>query len=394
MLLELHIVQSFAPSNLNRDETGSPKDCEFGGCRRARISSQCLKRAMRTTFGQMEIMPEANRAVRTKRVAGRLAEMLAAQGKDPAAVATVVERALAACGLALDQDRQTQYLLFLGQVEITRLAEACLTHWDTLADTQAAGARPAAGGREAKKAARAGVPVEVKAALDAILDGGGAADLALFGRMLADRPEKNVDAACQVAHAISTHRAGVEFDFYTAVDDLKQEDSAGAGMMGTVEFNSACFYRYANVDLGQLRSNLKDSELAAKTALAFVRAAVAAVPSGKQNSMGAQNPPSFVLAVLRRRGLWSLANAFLKPVRADAEADLVERSVAALDAYWGKLVGMYGDASVAAMWCASLDEAGLANLKASRLAGFDALLGHLEDALATAVREGAEGGRA
>ncbi|MHB9090296.1 MAG: type I-E CRISPR-associated protein Cas7/Cse4/CasC, partial [Chloroflexota bacterium] len=245
-----------------------------------------------------------------------------------------------------------------------------------------------AASRESKKAGKEGVPAEIRSALDVVLDGGRAVDLALFGRMLADRPEKNVDAACQVAHAISTHRASMEFDYFTAVDDLKGVESAGAGMVGTVEFNSACFYRYANVDLAQLSANLKDDELAAKAALAFVRASVSAVPGGKQHSMAAQNPPSFVLAVLRRQGLWSLANSFLKPVRAEGEGDLVERSVAALDSYWGKLSAMYGDDGIAGVWCASIDDGGLDKLKPARLGDFPALVRRLDDTLSSAVSAG------
>src|SRR5262249_17743101 len=120
--------------------------------------------------------------------------------------------------------------------------------------------------KEKKKEARQAVPPELTAAAQGLLDGGKAADLGLFGRMLADLPDPNIDAACQMAHALSTNKVNVEFDFYTAVDDLKPEDTAGADMMGTVEFNSSCFYRYVNIDLEQLRINLQgDDDLARKT---------------------------------------------------------------------------------------------------------------------------------
>ena len=113
--------------------------------------------------------------------------------------------------------------------------------------------------------------------------------------------------------------------------------------MGTVEFNSACFYRYANIDLRQLLSNLEDDEqLARQTVEAFIRAAVTAIPTGKQNSMAAHNPPSFVAAVARPSGLWSLANAFVEPVRPDSKADLVANSITRLKEYWGKLTAVYG----------------------------------------------------
>src|SRR5205814_5665072 len=140
----------------------------------------------------------------------------------------------------------------------------------TNAGEAGAGAKRSA--KDAKDAGKNAVPAPVKKAVLGVLDGGKAADLALFGRMIADLPDKNVDAACQVAHAISTNKVSFEFDFYTAVDDLKPDDTAGADMLGTVEFNSACFYRYSNLDLGQLVENLGgDEQLGRQTVEAFVR---------------------------------------------------------------------------------------------------------------------------
>lgn len=356
MFVELHILQNFAPSNLNRDDTGSPKDCEFGGYRRARISSQCLKRAMRTCFEKANLIDQANLAKRTKRLMDELVERLEQRDRPSAEAQPVVKAALRGLGLKVADEKKTEYLLYLSQAEIERLADLCAEHWDEL--TAVATAAAATAGqlkrKDAKKAGKEAIPVELKKALESVLDGRRAADLALFGRMLADKPEKNVDAAAQVAHAISTNRVSMEFDFYTAVDDLKPDDTAGADMLGTVEFNSACFYRYANVDLEQLRENLEDEDLAQQTLRAFLRAAIEAVPTGKQNSMAAQNPPSFVLAVVRKHGLWSLANAFAQPVRPDHQGDLIQNSIAALEDYWDKLTKMYGTDSIVGKWCATL----------------------------------------
>jgi CRISPR system Cascade subunit CasC len=163
--------------------------------------------------------------------------------------------------------------------------------------------------------------------------------------MLADQAGLNIDAACQVAHALSTNRVSMEMDFFTAVDDLKErrEDDAGAGMLGTVEFNSACFYRYANIDLTGLTRNLDGDEgLARRTVEAFLKASIHAIPTGKQNTFAAHNPPSLVLAVVREGGLFSLANAVEKPVRPDQNGSLVQNSMKALDAYWGRLGRMFG----------------------------------------------------
>lgn len=165
-------------------------------------------------------------------------------------------------------------------------------------------------------------------ALRQVLDGGKAVDLALFGRMLADMPEKNQNAACQVAHAISTHAVEREFDFYTAVDDLKPEDTAGADMMGTVEFNSACYYRYAVVDWAKLVENLQDDEeLADKGLRTFLQGFVMAEPTGKQNSFAAHNPPEFVVVtVCNDAAPRNLANAFETAIRAKPDESLTRKS--------------------------------------------------------------------
>ena len=376
MFLELHILQNFAPSNLNRDDTGAPKDCELGGHRRARISSQCLKRAIRTEFKDQELLPPSARASRTKRLVNEeLVPGLVKRGRDETAARSVAERALASVKITYGGDTRsqsehlTQYLLFLGRAEIDAIVELCDREWEALVPQEEAAPadRPARGGaRAAKAASSAAVPQAVEAAMKTLLDGGKAADLALFGRMLADLPERNVVAASQVAHAISTNRVSMEMDFYTAVDDLKPEDTAGADMLGTVEFNSACFYRYANIDLAQLAENLGgDESLARETLRAFLRASIDAVPTGKQNSMAAHNPPSLVFAILRDAGLWNLVNAFVKPVRPTGEYDLVAQSALALDAYFGRLAVMYGEAGLRGRWLCTTEALDFASLAPS-----------------------------
>ncbi|HQZ90516.1 MAG TPA: type I-E CRISPR-associated protein Cas7/Cse4/CasC [Thermomicrobiales bacterium] len=361
MRVELHLLQNFAPSNLNRDDTGAPKDCDFGGYRRARISSQAIKRAMRREFRRDELVSPDRRGTRTKRLTGALVDRLVTTGKDEAESLAVANAAIGAIGLKHQStgeaagDFKTQYLVFLGQQEIDRFAETCLEHWDALASGKV-------------------LPAGTKKAFVGQLDGGKASDVALFGRMIADLPERNIDAASQVAHAISTNKISAEFDFYTALDDLKPDDTAGADMMGTVEFNSSCFYRYANVDLAQLATNLDDDDLVEPTLEAFLRASVAAIPTGKQNSFAAQNPPSFVLAVVRDAGMWSLANAFVNPVRPDRDGDLIANSIVALDGYWGQLSSVYGDDGIVGAWCVDLTGATLATLDSTKVATFRKLV--------------------
>jgi CRISPR system Cascade subunit CasC len=352
MFVELHLLQNFSPSCLNRDDTNTPKDAEFGGHRRARISSQCIKRALRLYFASAELLPRDRLAERTKRLVGEVAGRLAERGRPAGEAAQLTKTTLASLRVTAREGHETEYLLFLGRREIDALAGVVDDHWDALsASLTPPPEEPEAGNRKGraktarqKKAeARDAVPAEVARQVKAVLDGGKAADIALFGRMLADQADLNIDAACQVAHALSTNKANMEIDFYTAVDDLKEREGAGAGMLGTVEFNSSCFYRYANVHFDQLVKNLQDdADLARQTVRAFLRACVEAVPTGKQNSMAAHNPPSLVFAVVRDRGLWSLANAFERPVRPDGAGSLVQNSVRALDAFWGRLTRMYG----------------------------------------------------
>lgn len=338
LFVEYHLIQNFAPSNLNRDDTGAPKDAVFGGYRRARVSSQCFKRAVRLQAAQHDLIAPEARGIRTKKLFDMLVPILIAKGRsdpDPR-----IKIALAAAGLQLDDKDRTQYLLFLGQGEIDAFAALVDTHWDDLAPSVAADDK-----KKSKKEAKAAAPDEVVKKARKLLDGGKAVDVALFGRMLADMPEANQDAACQVAHAISTHRVEREFDYFTAVDDKGDADESGAGMIGQVEFNSATFYRYAALDAGKLVANLQqDKELALSGLLAFTESFSRAIPTGKQNTFAAHNLPSFIGVVLRHSSPLNLANAFEKPVVPRNDLSLTAQSVAALARHEQQLGAVYGDA--------------------------------------------------
>ena len=212
-------------------------------------------------------------------------------------------------------------------------AELIDQHWDALTTS---------GEKKSKKDAKASLPPEIVKKAQSLLDGGKAVDVALFGRMLADLPAVNQDAACQVAHAISTHRVEREFDYFTAVDDRGDEDETGAGMIGQIEFNSATFYRYAVLDVNKLLANLQnDRELALSAVEAFTQALARAIPSGKQNSFAAHNPPEFIGVSLRHATPLNLANAFEQAVRPKADTPLTAVSVAALSSYEDKLAAVY-----------------------------------------------------
>lgn len=353
MFVELHMIQNFAPSNLNRDDTGNPKDTEFGGYRRARISSQCIKRAIRRhpVFAETTGVDIGER---TKWMTRPIKQLLIEAGKpeeDARAVAAAFARSYAG-KMDGKSDEKTSVLLYLSRDEISLIVDSLLQNWD-----------------DALQQAQKGNTLKdlVNEIIKQTKGRTSAPDIALFGRMLADKPELNIDAAVQMAHAISTHRANMEMDYYTAVDDLQQleqDEGAGAGMVGFTSFNSACFYRYARIDWNQLITNLNgDEELARRTVEGFLRAAVAAVPSGKQNAFAAQNPPSFLLAVIRDDGLgWSLANAFETPIRPTTNQGYVGPSIQALDNYWGRLARVYGSHGVVAVSLSLEDEAALPHL--------------------------------
>ncbi len=382
MILELHLIQNFAPSNLNRSDTGSPKDCIFGGFRRARISSQCFKRAMREHF-RSNFSAQQNIAERSTRLVEAIGKHLIASGKDEAEAKGIVETALSGVGLKMStkDTTKTQYLLFLGREEIKAVASVCLENYDALLAVSPK-IEEGMSAKDAKKAAKGAVPAEISKALQKVLNGGKASDLALFGRMLADLPDKNRDASSQVAHAISTHKVGMEFDFFTAVDDLKPEDTAGSDHLGTVEFNSACFYRYANVNVEKLKENLQgDEDLTKATIEAFIRSAIEAIPTGKQNSFATHEKPNFVLAVVRDAGFCSLANSFETPAKEKEWNDeskvmregLVRNSIEKLAKHWEMVSGVYGDNSKAKN-CVKTADADLKSLKSADVGSIETLI--------------------
>lgn len=343
MFIELHLIQNFSPSNLNRDDTGNPKDCEFGGHRRARISSQSLKRAIRQepVFAKTT---QAKNGERSKRMTKPIFEQLVAAGK-PEEQAQVVANAAVAAYYSKKENmddkkpNHTQFLMYFSQTEIDALAKTLLDNWDE-----------ALTAAQAKKSVANLVSQLVKETKYR----SSAPDIALFGRMLADKTELNIDAACQVAHAISTHRISMEMDFYTAVDELQDptdDEGAGAGMMGFTNFNSACFYRYVRIDWQKLVDNLGgDVDLARRTVEGFLRAALDAIPTGKQNGFAAQNPTNMALAIVREDGKsWNLANAFEEPVRPQRDSGLIRSSIEALDTYWGDLTRRRDDAEFKAV---------------------------------------------
>lgn len=366
MILELHMIQNFSPSNLNRDDTNAPKDCMFGGFRRARISSQCIKRSIRKHDAFVRHVQNGGGSVgiRTKRLQQRLVDyFVETADKKMDEAARVAALAIGFLGLKIKEKEKTEYLLYFGENEISEMADIALGSWEALlaegerteTDTNEGAESKEKKGKKAKKKEVGEELKPVVSALNAVIgksrkeNRSYAADVALFGRMVADDKNMNVDAACQVAHAISTHKVDMEMDYYTAVDDLLPEEESGSDMIGTVEFNSSCFYRYTNIDLTRLASNLgaSNGDLLVSTVKGFIEASIKAIPTGKQNSMAAQNPPGYTRVILRNDGFpWSLSNAFQKPVRATPDQSLETVSIERLNDYYQKLVKVYGSEGV------------------------------------------------
>ena len=325
--IELHLLQNFPPSCLNRDDTNTPKMCEFGGVTRARVSSQCWKRAIREAF--KETAPE-RRGTRSKRLKGELLAALIQAGKGTEeALKVSIEKFVTTFYAGPDKKRpdETNVLVFYSQAEFDTMIEV-LSEGDMLAELS----------KDAPVIKKNEIEKRLKASAMST-------DVALFARMLADAPGLNIDAACQVAHAISTHNVNLELDFFTAVDDLKDtndSDDAGAGMLGTVGYDSACYYRYALVDFAQLSKNLNDSIADADASLeAFLKAFCDAIPGAKKNSFAHGNPPFFAFFVARQEGTpASLVNAFARPVNARS-GDLLEGSAKALARHAEKLNDCY-----------------------------------------------------
>lgn len=289
--IQLHLLTSYPPANLNRDDLGRPKTARMGGAERLRVSSQSLKRHWRTS----DLFQEAAVGyvgVRTKRLGVDIRQTLEAAGikeKD----AKKWARDIADVFGALKKDsEEIEQLAHIGPEEKTAVDDLV-----------------------AKLIEQNRGPEDNELAL--LRKNPTAVDVALFGRMLAADPAFNVEAACQVAHAITVHQVVIEDDYFTAVDDLNTgEEDRGAAHIGETGFAAGLFYSYICLNRDQLVANLSgNEELADRAIAALTEAAVKVAPSGKQNSFGSRAYASFVLAETGSQQPRSLSVAFLKPVQ-------------------------------------------------------------------------------
>lgn len=325
LFLDVHAIQTVPPANINRDDTGSPKTAQYGGVTRARVSSQSWKRAMRMEF------PEELKGVRTKRFNELCVDYLESSDEiDKLSFKNAMMLLMDIAGFSVSEKdgeaianalffyskKQIQNLLnyyFENKDLITKLTLKYITELEEVKTSKKKDLKKfRTFTKEEKEQSNL-----IKGEICNILANDSSVDICLFGRMLAGKKDLLVDASSQVAHAISTHAIESEFDFFTAVDDLATEDNPGAGMLGTVEYNSSTLYRYANIAVHELYKQLGDKENAIEASEVFTRTFIKSMPTGKINSFANQTLPSAIVVTLRLDRPVNMVSAFEEPVKSN-----------------------------------------------------------------------------
>lgn len=353
--VDIHILQDLPPSNINRDDSGTPKQCTYGGVQRLRTSSQSWKRATRLAFKDFGMIPEEKLGVRTRRVIALFSEEFKKAGADEGTAGQLAAAVVAPLKIKAGKKAdQGAYLLFFSRSQVAELVSQVMA-----LQSQWAG-----------QASNANQLTDILSVIDVpgIVGHGHSLDVALFGRMVADLPEINVDAAAQVAHALSTHAAQNQFDYFTAVDDFQTESGhdTGSGMIGTIEFNSATMYRFATVSTRQLADNLGDQAGAVDGVLNFIKAFVLSMPSGHQTSYAAHTRPSTVVVSVRDDQPVNYVSAFEKPVWSPREG-MIEASELRLARFMQEESTRWGDAPklIAASYAPAGDPDGAEDLSSA-----------------------------
>ena len=320
--IQLHLLTSYPPSNLNRDDLGRPKTAVMGGKTRLRVSSQSLKRAWRVS----DIFAEALKGhigTRTKEMGIEIYNALTKKGVAERNAKEWAKRIAEVFGKCKKANKANP----LEEIEIEQLAHfspeekgAIFSLVDKLASGKTA-------------------PTQDDLAL--LMKKHSAVDIAMFGRMLASSPAYNTEAAVQVAHALTVHEVAVEDDYFTAVDDLNSgDDDMGAAHIGETEFAAGVFYLYVCINRDLLIENIGgDKVLANKSLAALVEAAAKEAPSGKQNSFASRAYASYIMAEKGAQQPRSLSVAFLKPIRGE---DMMSRAITELEGKREAMEKVYG----------------------------------------------------
>ena len=310
LYVDIHVLQTVPPSCVNRDDTGSPKTALYGGTRRARVSSQAWKNVIRKEF--RTLFSEELLGYRTKHITDTLIVALKKLIPDSAEndVQKKAKQALKNAGIKLSTKKEGEVdaLFFFSNAQAEQLAKLIVDGEDD---------------KKLYKQAMKDYP---------------SVDMALFGRMVASDPALNYDAAAQVAHAISTHAVQNEYDYFTAIDDCVSEDNAGAGHLGTVEYNSSTLYRYATLNVCELFQAL--GNITPDVVKKFLDAFIRTMPTGKQNTFANRTMPDMIYVTIRKDQPINLSGAFEKAV-VSREKGYVESSKNALKEYSERLYKDY-----------------------------------------------------
>lgn len=326
LFLDIHAIQTIPPANINRDDTGSPKTAQYGGVTRARVSSQSWKRAMRLEF------PNMLKGTRTKRIL----ELFSKEFKKRDInfdlslqydILFLIESL--DFGIKEENDEILLKVLFMfSKEQVNKIIDYYIENRDEIhplgnlyyEEIQEEKNNDKKNNNKLKRWRKFSKDElkkrnELKNIIEDILTKENSIDTYLFGRMLAGKKNFNVDASSQVAHAISTHAIESEFDFFTAVDDLAPEDNAGAGMLGTIEYNSSTLYRYANIALHDFYKQLGDKASVVNATKLFVEAFAKSMPTGKINTFANQTIPQAVIVSLRSDRPVNMVSAFEEPIK-------------------------------------------------------------------------------
>lgn len=321
--LQFHLLTKIGPSNPNRDDQGRPKSARVGGAPRLRLSSQSVKRALRESVYFKENL-KGNMGSRTKLLHDNLMLHLAGQG----------------VGVDVAKKAVDQVAAIFGKLEIVKAKDGTETSKGTTLAFISPEEWAFAMDLASKAAAGEALPKDKDLAKLVLRRADGAIDIAMFGRMLADNADFNREAAVQVAHAITTHAAEAEEDWFSAVDDLNKAEDTGAGHLGEIAFGSGVYYQYVNVNCDLLIANLAgDVELAVKGAEALAQALAKTTPKGKQNTFAHHPRADFILAESGPFAPRDLSGAFFEPVK---PPQLMDKSIAKLHQTRDDIARAYG----------------------------------------------------
>jgi len=332
--LEIHVLQNFPASCLNRDQGNVQKKCFFGDSQRDRVSSQCWKNAMRGYWQEKNTFNNGL-GIRTKFLVDSLAKKVSGQVNEESSVVSKVCDAIASCVFS---SRKDNTLVFYSVSEYNVLLKIIVDNFDNIKKELV--------DKSEKKNKTDDKVSEV--ILDLVKDFKNAptVDMSLFGRMVAGHNDQNIEAASQMSHIFSTNISNNESDFWTAVDALKEEFNPGdngSAHLGDQSFASPCFYRYINVSLQDLDTSLKDRANLKEIIPGFIEAFINSLPTGKQNSFAAHTLPSYVRIINHNGSALNLCNAFIRPVRSNnGQFDIVNESIKSLEGHKAEIDIMYG----------------------------------------------------